>query len=100
MGKKRIKTKAEAVAAAKRVTKLKKEFETLKTGLKKLDAEQVKAEKRMKALSARSKALPEAIRLVKTLNTAWINGAEKKAAVKKKLIEEYKAVLDYKKRNP
>ena len=99
MAKKKIETKAQALAAAKRITKLKKEYETLKIGLKKLDQEQAKAEKRMKALSAQSKALPEAIRLVKTLNTAWINGAERKAKVKAKLIEEYRAVLDYKKRN-
>jgi len=95
-----LKTKAEAVAAAKRVKELMKEVEGLKTSLKTLDNEQINAEKRMKSLSATSKQLPEAIRLVKNLNTAWINGAEKRNSVKKKLIKEYTAVLDYKKRNP
>ena len=100
MAKRKLKTKAEAIAAAKRVYKLKKEFGTLKTALKELDKAQTQAEKRMKSLSARSKELPESIRLVKTLNTAWIKGADKKMLVKEKLIDEYQAVLDYKRRNP
>lgn len=95
---KKIKTKAEANAAAKRVAKLKKEYLSLKAGLNALDKEQEKAEKRMKSLSAQSKLLPEAIRTAKKLNTMWLKGADKKADVKAKLVEEYRAVLDYKKR--
>lgn len=97
MGKKKLKTKAEATAAIRKVRTLKERFDKLKKGQIEINKAIEANEKKMSAWKTPLKEKERCAKLVKSLTSAWIKGADKKAVLREEMLELHNAIIDYKK---
>lgn len=93
---KKLKTKAEAEAAVKKVRKLKNRFEDLTKAQKEINKSIEANEKKMAAWKTSLKEKNQCAKLVKTLNSAWIKGADKKEILREEMLDLHEALMKYK----